>query len=162
MVHRSRLAAIAAAVEKRIRLERAAHQPRRALPRPLLQTACQHAGPADLVDAAFEKLLKERKLVRVGENIGPADAQVQLSKNQSALRAKLLDQIGQGGLTPPNLKELAQSLGQKAEQSQTLLTLSVEDGFLVDIADGLHYPPPPLERPRVICRTTPLRHPEPP
>src|SRR5262249_41498118 len=39
MVHRSRVDAVAAAVEKRIRLELQAHQPRRALPRPLLQTA---------------------------------------------------------------------------------------------------------------------------
>jgi selenocysteine-specific elongation factor len=158
MVHRSRLDAIAAAVEKRIRLELEAHQPRRALPRPLLQTACQHAGPAELVDAAFEKLLKERKLVRVGENIGPADAQVQLSKTQTAIRAKMLEQIGQGGLTPPNFKELAQLLGQKPEQIQTLLTLCVEDGLLVDIGDGLYYPPAALEQARVICQSTLAQH----
>jgi selenocysteine-specific elongation factor len=154
LVHRGRLEAVAAAVDKRIRLELQAHQPRRALPRPFLQTACQHAGPAELVEAAFEKLLKERKLVRVGENIGPADAQVQLSKAQTAVRAKMLELIGQGGLTPPNLKELAPSLGQKPEQIQTLLTLCVEDGLLVDIGDGLHYPPAALERARVICQST--------
>ncbi|MGE5194839.1 MAG: selenocysteine-specific translation elongation factor [Deltaproteobacteria bacterium] len=158
LVHRSRLDAVAAAVEKRIRLELQAHQPRRALPRRVLQTACQHAGPAELVEAAFEKLLKERKLVRIGENIGPADAQVQLSKSQLALRAKLLEQIGQAGLTPPNLKELAQVLGQKPEQIQTLLTLCVEDGLLVDIGDGLHYPPAALERARAICQSTFAQH----
>ena len=154
VVHRLRLEAVAAAVEKRIRLELQVHQPRRALPRPLLQTACQHAGPAELVEAAFEKLLKEKKLVRVGENIGPADAQVQLSKTQIAVRAKMLDQIAQGGLAPPNVKELAQSLGQKTEQIQTLLTLCIEDGLLEDIGDGLHYPPAALERARVICQST--------
>jgi selenocysteine-specific elongation factor len=158
LVHRSRLDAVAATVEKRVRLELQAHQPRRAMPRSLLQTACQHAGPAELVDSAFEKLLKEKKLVRVGENIGPADAQVQLSKTQTAIRAKMLVQIGQGGLTPPNLKELAQSLGQKPEQIQTLLTLCVEDGLLVDIGDGLHYPPAALERARVICQSALAQH----
>ena len=85
-----------AGVLKRIRIELAAHQPRRALPRRMLQTACHTLGPAELVDAAFEQLLKEQKLVRVGENIGPADTQVQLSKNQVALRAKVLEQIAPG------------------------------------------------------------------
>jgi selenocysteine-specific elongation factor len=158
IVHRSRLAAVAAAVEKRIRLELQVQQPRRALPRSLLRTACQHAGPAELVDAAFEKLLKEKKLVRVGDNIGPADAQVQLSKNQLALRGKILDLIGQGGLTPPNLKELAQSLGQKTEQIQPLITLSIEDGLLVEIGDGLYYPPAAIEQARVICQSTLTQH----
>src|SRR5262249_19113669 len=158
MVHGSRLEAIAAAVEKRIRLELQAHQPRRALPRALLRTDCQHAGPAELVDAAFEKLLKEKKLVRVGDNIGPADAQVQLSKNQVAQRGKILELIGQGGLTPPNLKELAQSLGQKLEQIQPLMTVCVEDGLLVDIGDGLYYPPAALEKARAICQNTLAQH----
>jgi selenocysteine-specific elongation factor len=154
VVHRGRLEAIAASVLKRIRVELQSHQPRRALPRRLFQTACQHLAPADLVEAAFEKLLKEKELVRVGENIGPADAQVQLSKNQIAVRAKMLDLIGQGGLTPPNLKELVQSLGQKTEQIQALLNLCVEDGLLVDVGDGLHYPRAALEGARLICQTT--------
>jgi selenocysteine-specific elongation factor len=158
VVHRGRLEALAAAVLKRIRLELQSHQPRRALPRRLFQTACQHLGPADLVEAAFEKLLTDKKLVRVGENIGPADAQVQLSKNQIAVRAKMLDQIALGGLTPPNLKELAQSLGQKTEQIQVLLTLCIEDGLLVDVGDGLHYPPAALERARLVCQTTLAQH----
>jgi selenocysteine-specific elongation factor len=154
VVHRGRLEALAGTVLKRIRLELQSHQPRRALPRRLFQTACQHLGPAELVEAAFEALLKDKRLVRVGENVGPADAQVQLSKNQIAVRARLLDQIGQSGLTPPNIKELVQSLGQKTEQIQALLTLCVEDGLLVDVGDGLHYPPAALERARLICQTT--------
>jgi len=153
-IHRGRLKALQGAVLKRIRLELAAHQPRRALPRRLLQTACHTLAPAELVEAAFDQLLKEQKLVRVGENIGPADIQVQLSKNQIAWRTKLLEQIGQAGLTPPNLKEVAQSLGQKIEQIQPLLTLCIEDGLLVDIGEGLHYPPAALERARVICQST--------
>jgi selenocysteine-specific elongation factor len=154
LVHRLRLEALMAAVMKRIRLELQAHQPRRALPRRMLQTACQNLAPPELVEAAFEKLVKEQQLVRVGANIGPADAQVQLSKNQIAIRAKLLDQIAQGGLTPPNVKELAQALGQKPEQLQPLLTLCIEDGLLVDVGAGLYYPPAALERARTICQTT--------
>jgi selenocysteine-specific elongation factor len=119
-----------------------------------LRSACQHLGPADLVDAAFERLLIEKQLVRVGENIGPADAQVQLSKNQSATRSKILEQIGQAGLAPPNAKELSQTLGQKPESIAPLLTLCIEDGLLVNVGDGLFYPPAALERAREICAAT--------
>ncbi len=157
-IHRGRLNALKTAVLKRIRLELAAHQPRRALPRRMLQTACQTLAPPELVEAAFEQLLKEQKLVRIGENIGPADVQVQLSKNQAALRGKILEQIGAAGLTPPNLKELAQSLGQKVEQVQPLLTVCIEDGLLVDVGDGLHFPPAALEKARAICQSTLAQH----
>lgn len=154
LVHRSRVEAIAAAVLKRIRAELLLHQPRRALPRRLLQTACQHLGPAELVEAAFTRLINARLLVWVGENIGPADAQVQLSKNQTAIRAKILDQIGRAGLAPPTVKELTQALGQRLESMSPLMTLCVEDGLLVEIAEGLYYPPPALERARAICEKT--------
>lgn len=152
LIHKDRLAAVAAAVLKRVRLELEARQPRRALPRAVFRAACARLAPADLVDAAFEKLLKDRQLVAVGPNIGPADAQVQLSKNQAALRAKLLDEIGRGGLAPPTLKELAQSLGQKVESLVSLLTVCLEDGLLIEVAEGLYYPPAALESARTICR----------
>jgi selenocysteine-specific elongation factor len=154
MVHKSRLETLAGAVLKRVRAEIAAQQPRRALPRQVLRTACQHLGPAELVDSAFERLLNEKELVRVGDNIGPADAQVQLSKNQTATRAKILGEINQAGLAPPNSKELSQTLVQKPELIATLLTLCIEDGLLVDVGDGLFYPPAALERAREICAAT--------
>lgn len=159
LVHKDRLGAVAAAVFKRVRLELEARQPRRALPRAVFRAACARLAPADLVDAAFEKLLKDRQLVTVGPNIGPADAQVQLSKNQAALRAKLLEEIGRGGLAPPTLKELAQSLGQKVESLVSLLTVCLEDGLLIEVAEGLYYPPAALESARTICRDLLARQP---
>jgi len=158
MVHRRRLEAVAAGVLKRIGLELALRQPRRALPRRVLQTACRNLAPAELVEAAFERLLKEHRLVRVGDNLGPADAQVQLSKNQLTLRTKILEQIGQAGLAPPNVKELALSLGQKTESLAPLLALCVEDGLLIDVGEGLFYPPGALERARGICQAALAQH----
>ena len=158
LVHRTRLEALCAAVMKRVGLELKAHQPRRALPRTVFQTACRHLAAGGLLDAAFERLLSEKKLVRVGPNIGPADAQVQLSKNQIATRTKMLDQIQQAGLTPPNVKELLQALGQKLESLMPLLVLFVEDGLLVDLGEGLYYTPAALERARGILQATLAEH----
>ncbi|HLJ10725.1 MAG TPA: selenocysteine-specific translation elongation factor, partial [Planctomycetaceae bacterium] len=53
LVHRGRLETLTQAVLKRVRAELATHQPRRALPRRLFQTACQHLARAELVQAAF-------------------------------------------------------------------------------------------------------------
>jgi len=153
-VHRDRLETIAQAVMKRVRSTLEAHQPRRALPRRTLETACERLAPGELLAAAFEKLLSEKRLVRVGENIGPADAQVQLSKNQIAIRAKILDEIGRAGLSPPTAKELAEKLGQRLDSLIPVLTVCVEDGFLVDIGEGLYYPPAALEQARSICQAT--------
>ena len=158
LVHRDRLEVLAAAVLKRVGQELKSHQPRRALPRKIFQTACRHLAASDLLDAAFERLLADKRLVRVGPNIGPADAQVQLSKNQIATRAKLLDLIQQAALTPPNVKELLVALGQKAESLTPLLVLCVEDGLLVEVGEGLFYPPAVLEKARAILQSTLTAH----
>jgi selenocysteine-specific elongation factor len=158
LVHRDRLEALAAAVMKRVGLELKAHQPRRALPRKVFQTACRHLAAGSLLDAAFERLLAEKRLVRVGPHIGPADAQVQLSKTQTATRAKMLDLIQQAGLTPPNVKEMLQVLGQKPESLAPLLVLCVEDGLLVDLGEGLFYPPVALEKARAILQAALSEH----
>jgi selenocysteine-specific elongation factor len=159
-VHRDRLDALAAAVLKRVGLELKSHQPRRALPRKVFQTACRHLAAGGLLDAAFERLLAEKRLVRVGPNIGPADAQVQLSKTQIATRTKLLELIQQAGLTPPNVKELLTALGQKVETMMPLLVLCVEDALLIDLGEGLFYPPAALEKARAILQATLAAHAE--
>lgn len=158
LVHRDRIEALAAAVLKRVGLELKSHQPRRALPRQVFQTACRHLAAGGLLDAAFERLLAEKRLVRVGANIGPADAQVQLSKTQIATRTKMLDLIQQAGLTPPNVKELLTALGQKIETLMPLLALCVEDALLVDLGEGLFYPPAALEKARSILQATLAAH----
>lgn len=158
LVHRDRLEALAGAVMKRIALELKSHQPRRALPRKVFQTACRHLAAGGLLDAVFERLLADKRLVRVGPNIGPADAQVQLSKTQIATRTKMLDLIQQAGLTPLNVKELLVALGQKVESLMPLLVLCVEDGLLIDLGEGLFYPPAALEKARSVLQATLAAH----
>jgi selenocysteine-specific elongation factor len=152
LVHRHRLAALAGSVMRTIRAELAKHQPRRALPRNTLNTACREITRPDLLDAIFQYLIKEKQLVAVGDNLGPADAQVQLTKNQALARTKLLEAIGQAGLTPPTTKELATSLGQKPDQLQALLNVCVEDGLLVQVSDALYFAPEALEQARVLTK----------
>jgi selenocysteine-specific elongation factor len=150
-VHKDRLAALSASVLKTIREVLAKHQPRRALPRELFMSACHEITQPTLLDAVFQHLLTKGDLVKIGHQIGPADAQVKLTKNQQATRAKLLEEIAAGGLMPPTTKELAASVAQKIEQIEPLLHVGVEDGLLAKVADDLYFSSEAMERARVLC-----------
>ncbi len=151
LVHKDRLAALSASVMKTIREVLAKHQPRRALPRELFLSGCREITHSALLDAVFNHLLVKGALVKVGSHIGPADAQVKLTKNQQAARTKLLEEITAAGLTPPTTKELATTVGQKLEQIEPLLHVSCEDGLLVKVAEDLYFATEAIERARQLC-----------
>ena len=150
-IHRDRLAALADSVLRTIRAEIARQQPRRSLPRNTLITACRRITRPDLLEAVFAHLLKTKRLVKVGANLGPADVQVQLTKNQQQTRNMLLAAIETDGLTPPTVKQLAASAGLSLADIQPLLNLCVEEGLLVKVSDGLYFSPAALEQARSLC-----------
>lgn len=152
-IHKDRLESLATSTLRTIRDEVIQQQPRRSLPRPTLQTACRGIASTALLDALIDHLLKTKKLVAIGANLGPADLQVQLTKQQRKTRDEILIQMTDGRLTPPTAKELAQSLGQKLKDIEQLMNLSVEDLLLVRLADGLYFTPEALDEARERCRT---------
>ena len=98
--------------------------------------------------------MKKKELVRIGDNLGPADLQVKLTKAQSRTRQAMLDAISDGGLTPPLAKELVQSLDQKPAEIDQLLNLTAEDGLIVKVGDGLFMTPESLDLAREKCKET--------
>jgi len=153
LLHRDRLASLAGSVMRAVKAELARHQPRRALPRNTLSTACRGIAGPDLLDAVFAHLLRTNDLVKVGPNLGPADAQVKLTKNQRQMRDRLLEVIAGAGLAPPTIKEFAAEMGQKIAEIDALLNLSVEDGLLVRVSEALCFSPDSLEQARLICES---------
>jgi hypothetical protein len=87
----------------------------------------------------------------VGENFGPADLQVQLSKTQQTLRHNVLRKIEAGRLAPPTEKELLTELGVRPEALQAILTVCVEDHTLVSLGSGFYYTPSALDAARDLC-----------
>jgi selenocysteine-specific elongation factor len=152
-VHRRRFDILTAAAQRAIHEELARHQPRRALPKHVLLVACRSLAAPELVEAIVQHLVKTGWLVPVGPNLGPADVQVKLTKNQTAARAQMLARIAAAELMPPTLKELAAALGQKPDALQELLDLAVEEETLLKIAEGLYLTPAAVERARQTCRT---------
>ncbi|MDA0587023.1 MAG: selenocysteine-specific translation elongation factor [Planctomycetota bacterium] len=153
-IHASRLDALSRSILRTIREEVIRHQPRRSLPKPTLLTACREITTQHILEAVIAWLLKKKELVKIGENLGPADLQVKLTKAQSKNRQAMLDQITSGSLTPPLAKELAESIDQKPAEANQLLNLTEEDGLIVKVADGLFFTPEALDLARVKCKET--------
>jgi selenocysteine-specific elongation factor len=154
IIHRDRLASVEKAVMRIIQDQLDRHQPRRSLPRNTLNTACRAIAQGALLDAVFAHLLKQKELVQVGNNLGPANAQVKLTKQQKRNREHILESIDQGQLAPPTAKELGKQLGQEVANIETLLNLCEEDGLLVRVGPGMFYSPAALEQARTICAAT--------
>ena len=150
-VHRDHLATLAAAMVRRIRSTVAAHQPRRSLPRPILINSCQTLATPPELELAWKQLIGRGEVVAVGENFGPADLQIQLSKAQQSLLHNVLRKIVAGGLAPPTEKELLTELAVRPEALQAILTVCVEDHSLVALGGGFYFAPAALEKAQDLC-----------
>ncbi|MHC4875204.1 MAG: selenocysteine-specific translation elongation factor [Planctomycetota bacterium] len=153
-IHQQRLDSLAKSVHRTIREEVLRHQPRRSLPKPTLLTACRDIAATGLLECIIGVLVRRKELVRIGENLGPADLQVQLTKAQRKARDAMLEQIAAGQLAPPMSKELAADAGLKLNDAQQLLNLTAEDGLLAEVASGLFLTPQALDAARIKARET--------
>ncbi|MCX7418065.1 MAG: selenocysteine-specific translation elongation factor [Planctomycetia bacterium] len=153
LIHKDRLAGLSVSVMKSVREVLAKHQPRRALSRELFVASCQEIAYPMLLEAAFNHLLVTGELVRVGTQIGPADAQVKLTKSQQTARTRILEEIAAAGLMPPTTRELAAAVGQGLEQIAPLLHVSCEDGLLIKLSDELYYSADAIELAKQLCCT---------
>jgi len=151
-IHRNRLATLSDAVLRRIREEIERQQPCRSLPKPAIVNLCRGLCEGPLLERILSQLLREQRLASVGDQLGPAEMQVQLTKNQALAQATMLTAIAAAGLAPPTLKEFAKSLQQKPEALEMLLGLAVQEGRLVRISEELFLTPAALEQARGICR----------
>ncbi len=153
LMHRDRRDGLARAVLRTIRETIASQQPRRSLPEQTLLTACRGIAPPAVLQTIVDDLIRSGELVRVGSNVGPADAQVQLTKKQRAARTVILDAIAAGQLMPPTRKELAALTGLRPDDVNSLLNVCEEDGLLVRVGDDFLYTPASLDQARQQCVT---------
>ncbi|MFP6766435.1 MAG: selenocysteine-specific translation elongation factor [Planctomycetaceae bacterium] len=151
-IHVRRLEALGRSVARTIRETVISHQPRRSLPKPTLLTACREITTQHVLEAVISWLLKKKELMKIGENLGPVDLQVKLTKAQRRTRQTMLEAIIAGGLTPPLVREFVQSLNQKAAEIEQLLNLSAEDGLIIKVGDGLFLTSEALEEARIQSR----------
>ena len=151
LIHRDRLESLSRSVMRTIRAELERQQPRRALPKNTLLTACRGIADDDLLEIMLDHLVRKKQLAKVGEQLGPADLQVKLTKKQQRWRETILQSIAESHLTPPTNKELADAVGQTWDQIEPLLHLCVEDGLLIKIGKLLYFTPQAVDDARIKC-----------
>lgn len=151
-VHRARLERLSETAMRIIREELARNQPRRTLPRATVIGACRAIAPAPLADTVIVHLIETQQLAVIGDALGPADAQVRLTKAQEATRRQALDAVVAAGLAPPTVKELAAAIRRPASEVETVLNLEAEEGRVVCVAEGLFFAIEALDEARRLVR----------
>jgi len=108
----------------------------------------------------IERLLKLGELVSEGEVLRHKDHKVSLASDQATLRQRILDAYREGGVTPPNLKDVLEPLEVSAKEAQPVLQLLQEQGELVKIKEEMFYASAPLDEVRQKVRDYLLEHEE--
>lgn len=98
--------------------------------------------PPKLAHFIVERLLRSGKLVAEGDVIRLAEHSVSLASDQEALKQALLAAYAAAGPTPPNLKDVLDTLKTDAKAASPVLRLLTEEGSLVKVRDGLYYHAP--------------------
>ncbi len=93
----------------------------------------------------IERLLKQGELVQEGELLRHKDHKVSLAADQQTLRQRILEAYQQGGVTPPNLKDVLAPLDISTREAQPVLQLLQEQGELVKIKEEMFYAKDALE-----------------
>lgn len=127
------------------------NHPRRSLPIAMVVNRIRAVLGDDLSDPIEAELVHTGWLIRSGENYGPADQCIQLSKRQQELRSQLMKTIELSGLVPPSLRELSEKLQQPVEKLQPLLQLDVDEGGIIKLGDDIYCSIAVLESIRKVC-----------
>ena len=151
IVHSDRLTSLSRSIMRMIREELNRRQPRRSLPTQMIMVLCRPLADSALLTETINQLVKSKELVKVGANLGPSDAQVELTKRQRKALDEMLRAIDDAGLSPPTTKELSQKIDQKPDQVANLLNVCVEDGLLVRVSKDLFFTPASLDTGRQTC-----------
>ncbi len=92
-----------------------------------------------------ERLLKKGEIVAEQEVLRLKGHTVSLASNQQKVREVILSAYEQGGVTPPNLKDVLEPLGMDFKQAGGVFKLLQDQGLLVRVKGDMYYHAPALE-----------------
>jgi len=95
--------------------------------------------PAKLFHFTVERLLKRGELVAEQEVLRLPDHKVSLASDEAKLRGSILAAYEQGGITPPNLKDVLDPLGVDFKAASPVFKLLQEQGELLKIKEDMYY-----------------------
>jgi len=95
--------------------------------------------PAKLFHFIVERLLKKGDIVAEQEVLRLKGHTVSLASDQEKVRETVLTAYRQGGMTPPNLKDVLEPLGMNFKQAASVFKLLQDQGKLVRVKDDMYY-----------------------
>jgi selenocysteine-specific elongation factor len=118
--------------------------------------ALSAAWPRDihpkLAHFLVERMLKRGDVVAEQEVVRLPGHKVSLASDQAGLRQTLLDAYQQGGLTPPNLKDVLGPLGLDFKEAAPVFRLLQEQGALVKVKEDMYFSAEAVERLKELIR----------
>ena len=111
----------------------------------------KHLSPK-LVHFLVERLIKAKSIVIDGDVLRLPTHKVSMAADQEGLRKTILEAYEQGGITPPNLKEVLDPLDVEVKEALPVLKLMEDNGEMVKVKDTLYYHAPSLEKVKDMVR----------
>lgn len=108
-----------------------------AIERQKLLARFEYLDEPDLIHAAIDRLLTEKKLVGDAKRIARADFKPKLSANQRKLKDRIVEAHAAAGCQPPEPKEFAPQAGGNAVSLKEIFEVAVAEGLLVKVTDDL-------------------------
>ncbi len=103
-----------------------------------LQSQLDYVGDDQLVHAAVDRLIQQKKLVGDLRRLALADYKPKLSAAQRKLKDKMIAAYQEAKFQPPDPSSFAPQAGGNAAALKDLLEVSVAEGFLVPIAEDIY------------------------
>ena len=103
-----------------------------------VQSHLDYLGDDHLVHAAVDRLIKQRRVVSDARRIARADFKPKLSGNLRKLKDVLIADYKAAGFQPPSLESYAGQAGGNAANLKDLYEVCINDGHLVQIAEGIY------------------------
>ena len=131
------VAALEARIVKTMARLHAAKPRQSALRRPDVLSAFPDLGREGLVAAILDRLRAAGTVVGDARAVALRSFEPRLSQNERKLKAELAAALKAGGMSPPDLADLAAKAGPRAAVVPELLALLVDEGHAVEVARGL-------------------------
>jgi selenocysteine-specific elongation factor len=92
-----------------------------------------------LIHFLLERLLKRNELVVEGEVLRLPGHRVSMASDQARLKDAILGAYREGGITPPNLKDVLEGLGVSFKEAGPVFRVLQESGQLVKIKEDMYF-----------------------
>ena len=109
-----------------------------AIPRAHLSSELPDLGSDALISGIVDRLKARGDVIADARAVSVKDHEPQLSQGERRLKSELLESIRKGGMSPPEVADLAASAGARAAVVPDLLVLLRDEQKLVEISSRLH------------------------